>query len=101
MHSLYYKNSKQQIKTIKVEPLDDYCLRVYFSNGEIKIFDVKPYLEYKMFLPLKDKKFFSTVKVYFNTAAWDYKRKEPYADGIDIDPHELYWDSVSEHCPSK
>ena len=94
MHSFYYKNSKETIDAIKVEALDDYCLRAHFSNGEVKIFDVKPYLKHKFFLPLKDKAFFSLVKADYGTAVWDYKRKAPYADGIDIAPEELYWNSV-------
>ena len=88
MRNLYYKNSKQQIKAVGVEPLNNYLLRVFFSNGEVKIFDVKPYLELKVFAPVKDKSFFAKVKTEFNTVVWN--------DRIDIDPEELYWDSVPD-----
>ena len=88
MHTLFYKNSKQQIKAVGVEPLNDYRLRVFFSNGEVKIFDVNPYLKYKSFAPIKDKEFFAKAKTQYNTVLWN--------DKIDIDPEELYWDSVSE-----
>jgi intein-encoded DNA endonuclease-like protein len=97
MRSFYYKNSKETIETIKVEPLEDYCLRTYFSNGEIRIFNVKPYLEYKIYFPLKDKSFFASVKANYGTAFWDYGRGKDYAYGIDIDPKELYWNGVPDN----
>ena len=34
-------------RAIEVKPLENYKLLVKFSNKEIKIFDVKPYLEYE------------------------------------------------------
>jgi hypothetical protein len=37
----------------KVQPLDNYCLMVWFENGEQKIFDVKPYLSKGIFSQLK------------------------------------------------
>jgi hypothetical protein len=32
-------------KVVTVEPLADYQLRLFFDNGEVKRFDVSPYLE--------------------------------------------------------
>ena len=87
-HSLFYENSTQNIRAVKVETLDDYLLRVYFSNKEIKIYDVKPLLNYKMFVPIIDKKKFAKAKVKYNTVIWN--------ENIDIDPEDLYWSSVSE-----
>ena len=86
MHTLYYKNSKQTIKAEKVEVLDNYRLRVSFSNGEIKIYDVEPLLKYPMFAPIKDKDFFAKAETKYNTVVWN--------ENIDIDPEDLYWDSV-------
>ncbi|MCL2845009.1 MAG: DUF2442 domain-containing protein [Chitinivibrionia bacterium] len=88
MHSLYYKNSKEVITPIKVEALDDYVLRVLFSNSEVKKFDVKPYLQYKMFAPLKDKTFFAQATTNLDTVCWNEK--------IDIDPEDLYWNGFLE-----
>jgi hypothetical protein len=88
MYSIYYENSKEIITPVKVETLDNYQLRVFFSNGEIRIFDVKPYLKYKMFEPLKNKAFFVLAKTNVDTVCWNEK--------IDIDPEELYWDAIPE-----
>jgi len=87
MHSLYYQNSKEVITPVNVEALDDYVLRVFFSNNEVKIFDVKPYLKYKIFAPLKDKAFFAQATTSSDTVCWNEK--------IDIDPEDLYWNGTS------
>jgi hypothetical protein len=44
-YSMYYEGTEEKTLAIKVEPLDDYKLRLFFSNGEIKIYDVKPRIE--------------------------------------------------------
>ena len=62
--------------------LDDYQLELMFENNEVKIFDVKPYLETGLFKMLKDKPFFQKVRVSFGSVAW--------ANGIDLDPEVLY-----------
>ena len=35
-----------------VRPLDDYCLEVWFENGERRVFDVKPYIYRGIFVRL-------------------------------------------------
>lgn len=69
-------------KAIDVKPLEDYMLLIKFSNGEEKVFDVKPYLEDKVFFELKNKELFKTVKVGGLSIEW--------ANGLDICPDELY-----------
>ena len=51
----------------KVHPLDNYKLRIEFINGEVKIFDLSPYLGKEAFLPLKEPGNFGKVvnKSYF------------------------------------
>jgi hypothetical protein len=66
----------------KVKPLNDYKLELTFENKEIKIFDVKPYLDTGMFKTLKDKNVFKMVKVSFDTIEWP--------NGVDLDPEVLY-----------
>ena len=44
-------------RAIEVEPLENYILKIKFDNQEVKKFDVKPYLKYKAFEKLKDKKY--------------------------------------------
>lgn len=72
-------------RILKVEALDDYCLKLDFDNSEAGIFDLKPYLDKGIFRELKDKSFFKTVKVSFDTVDWDNR--------IDIDPEFLYSES--------
>jgi hypothetical protein len=66
----------------KVKPLTDYKLELTFENKEVKIFDVKPYLNTGLFRTLKDEKFFRMVRVSYDTVEWP--------NGIDLDPEVLY-----------
>ena len=97
-----YENSDKEIEAVKIDPLENYCLRVSFSNGAVKIYDIKSDLDTPAFSPLKDVALFSAVKVVSGVAHWDYDKKSEYlANDIDISETALYWDSVSEHCASK
>jgi hypothetical protein len=66
----------------KVKPLSDYRLELTFENKEIKIFDVKPYLDTGLFKTLKDDNYFKMVKVSYDTIEWP--------NGVDLDPEVLY-----------
>jgi Protein of unknown function (DUF2442) len=57
-------------KVIKVEPLPDFSLRLSFDNGEIKRFDVTPYLEKGIFVELKNIHYFNHVKPFFGGVQW-------------------------------
>jgi hypothetical protein len=70
----------------KVKALDDYKLKLTFENKEIRIFDVKPYLNTGVFCKLKDADFFKQVKISFDTIEWP--------GGIDLDPEVLYEKSI-------
>jgi len=48
----------------KVKPLSDYKLELTFENNEIKIFDVKPYLDTGLFKTLKDEIFLKWLKYH-------------------------------------
>jgi len=52
------------------EPMQNYKLKVRFDNGEVKEFDVEPYLEKGIFVELKDKEYFSQVSVAFGAVQW-------------------------------
>ena len=69
-------------KAIEVKALEDYILEIKFSNGELKRFDVKPYLNHKVFEQLKEIDMFNTVKVAGLSVQWK--------NGADICPDELY-----------
>ena len=53
-----------------VEPQEDYKLKLCFENGEIRLFDVSPYLDKGIFKQLKDKHYFKKVTVVFGAIQW-------------------------------
>ena len=64
----------------------DYRLLVTFSNGETRIFDVTPYLDFKPYAELKSLMLFKTVRPAGLSVEWIH--------GQDICPDELYYNSV-------
>lgn len=74
-------------RAIDVKPLEDYKLLVTFANDEKKIFDVKPYLNFKPFEQLKSKTLFDTVHIGGLSVEW--------VTGQDICPDELYFNSIA------
>ena len=73
-------------KAINVEPHSDYCLLITFSNNEKRLFDVKPYLNFKPFNELRNITLFNTVKPAGLSIKWLH--------GQDICPDELYSNSL-------
>ena len=73
-------------KAINVEPRPDYFLQITFNNNEIRLFDVKPYLNFKPFNELKNLVLFNTVKPSGLSIEWLH--------GQDICPDELYYNSM-------
>jgi len=71
---------------INVEPQDDYKLLLTFENQEKKIFDISDYLDTGKFSELKDVKLFNTVRVSFDSIAWE--------NHLDLDPSLLYEKSI-------
>lgn len=69
-----------------VTPRPDYSLLLTFKNGEQRIFDAKPLLEYEINDKLKNIGFFMQAKVMYGTVIWN--------DDIDIDPEHLYENST-------
>ena len=55
---------------IEVQPLDDYILRLIFEGGEVRDFDVKPYLAFGIFQELQDESYFQKVYVEFGSVEW-------------------------------
>ena len=68
-----------------VSPLADYRWRLTFDNGELRVFDMKPYLRAGVFAALQDETLFQSVCVTFDTVAW--------ANGADLCPEVLYQES--------
>lgn len=69
-------------KLISVTPLDNYTLELGFSNGEKRLFDVKPYLGFGIFQELNDKAYFKNVTTQFDSITWQ--------NGQDFSPDTLY-----------
>jgi hypothetical protein len=67
---------------VQVKPLDDYHIVLSFANGEVRRFDMKPFLETGLFVQLKERKLFDSVKVSFDTIEWNNQ--------LDFDPEILY-----------
>ena len=57
-------------EVIEVKVLSDYRLLLTFNDNVKKIKDMKPYLEKGVFQKLKDKAFFSEVKIAYGTISW-------------------------------
>ncbi len=51
----------------KVKSNSDYTLTLTFTNEEVKIFDVKPYLEKGIFRELKNLSLFNSVKPFLGS----------------------------------
>jgi len=66
----------------KVKPLSNYNLELTFENKEIRIFDVKPYLDTGLYKTLNDVKYFNMVKISYDTIEWP--------NGVNLDPEVLY-----------
>lgn len=69
-------------KVLSVQPIENYNILVTFETGEVKTFDVKPYIKGNWFGELKNIQTFNTVRPCGNTVEWE--------NGQDIAPHELY-----------
>ena len=69
-----------------VKPEHDFTLLITFDNGEVKKFDVKPYLGIGLFKELKDLSLFNSVKPYLGSIQW--------SNGVDLCPDTLYLESL-------
>ena len=67
---------------MRVYPEPDRFLKVEFDNGEIKRFDVKPYIKGSWYGQLSDEKYFQMVSTDGFTVFWP--------EGQDLCPDELY-----------
>jgi hypothetical protein len=72
-----------ELKDVKAK--SDYTLILTFNNGEVKVFDMKPYLNLGIFKELKDLKLFKSVRMSFDTVQWPNE--------ADLDPEFLYNES--------
>jgi hypothetical protein len=73
-------------KVTKVQALDDFELRLEFTDGSIKQFDVKPYLHSPAFERLKQGGLFAKAHVANGTVVWDER--------LDLAPETLFLKGV-------
>jgi len=85
---IYANNPTPMTEVVDVRPMSDYRLWLRFTTGEEKVFDLKPKLDFPVFVALKDKKVFDGVYVDFGTTMWN-------CGEIDIAPERLYQDGVA------
>jgi Protein of unknown function (DUF2442) len=69
-------------KVIEAKANEDFSLDLKFNDGKLKRFDIKPYLGYEVFKPLKNVDYFKQIKVAYGTVQWNDKQ--------DISPDTLY-----------
>lgn len=78
-------------KIVQVIPTEEYTVYVYFEDGKIVCYDVKPLLEKEIFAALKEITFFmDTCTIMNDTLAWDVSGNRDNSMCIDIDPDTLY-----------
>lgn len=70
----------------EVEALDDFKLKIIYVNGEKKLYDMKKNLQYDFYKKLNNIAYFKMAKSVETTIEW--------TDGEDIDPNELYNNSI-------
>jgi len=73
-----------RVKAVKPNP--DYTITLVFTNGEVRRFDVKPYLSKGIFQELKDKGVFNSVRPLLGSVQWQ--------NGQDFCPDTLYSESI-------
>lgn len=74
-------------KIISVKPLKNYILQIEFDTKEVRLFDVKPYLNFGIFTQLKNENYFKEVRTGFGSISWK--------NGQDFSPETLYLKSVA------
>ena len=68
-----------------VRAMQDYKLQLTFTNGEKRIFDIRPYLSKGVFQELMNETLFQTVRVSLGSIQWQ--------NGQDLCPDCLYIES--------
>ena len=84
---------------VQVVPHKDYTVEVFFCDGKIVVYDVKPKLGKGVFSQLTDLSFFMDRCMILNdTLAWDVSGTGDPSSCIDIDPEMLYGLECVDEC---
>lgn len=73
-----------QPKLNRIEPMDGLKLRLFYETGEVKVFDVAPYVSGPWYGELRNDAYFRTVRLLPGGTGIEW------SNGQDIAPHELY-----------
>ena len=73
-------------RVVAVQPNPDYTLTLTFTSGEVKSFDVRPYLGIGIFQELQERSLFNSVRPFLGSIQWK--------NGQDFCPDTLFLDSV-------
>jgi hypothetical protein len=73
-------------RVTEVRPGPDFTLRLTFTNHEVRVFDVKPYLDRGIFKELKDPRIFNAVRPFLGSVQWPNRQ--------DFCPDTLYLQST-------
>lgn len=77
------------LEVIKAEYIDEYRLRLFFNNGEVRVADLLSSLKGEVFEPLHDIEMFKRFAICFNTVVWENE--------ADFAPEYLY--EISKPIP--
>ncbi len=74
------------LKINKAEYLEEYRIKLWFNNGEIRVVNLVDSMDGPVFMPLKDIEYFKEFSIPYNTIEWP--------NGADFAPEYLYKISV-------
>jgi hypothetical protein len=77
------------LEVIKAEYLSDYKVQIVFNEGTSLCVDLEKELNGEVFEPLRDKAYFKTFTIKFNTIEWE--------NGADFAPEFLFELGVALH----
>jgi len=75
-----------------VSTTNNHLLKLVFTNGEHRVYNCTPLLNFGVFKELNNKQYFSQAKVIDGTVVWPHEQ--------DICPDTLYLDSTKESNPT-
>ena len=76
-------------KILDIEIIENYKIKLSYETGEVKLFDVLPYINGTWYRELENEKYFNTIHIISNGKGIEWEH------GQDIAPHELYEMGIS------